>query len=95
MTKEEKQWNKQLTQHLDSYSSLRDWSELAAWLAKLKNQFSEKKILVHDKNTLHNLLKRMATSLNAALPVALHEATLEIYDILFQQGIIGGICLLN
>lgn len=40
MTKEEKQWNKQLTQHLDSYSSLRDWSELAAWLAKLKNQFS-------------------------------------------------------
>ena len=40
MTKEEKQWNKQLTQHLDSYYSLRDWSELAAWLARLKNQFS-------------------------------------------------------
>ena len=36
----------------------------------------------------------MATSLNAALPVALHEATLEIYDILFQQGIIGGTHLL-
>ena len=36
------------------------------------------------------LLKRLATSLNAALPVALHEAALEIYEMLFAQSVVGG-----
>jgi hypothetical protein len=90
LTKEEKQWNKQLTTHIESYLSLRDWSELAAWLSKLKNQFTDKKGPVQDKNTLQTLLKRLATSLNPSLPVALHESTLEIYELLFQQGFISG-----
>jgi len=49
---------------------------LAAWLSKLKHHFSEKKGPVQDKVILQTLLKRLATSLNAALPVALHESTL-------------------
>ena len=31
------------------------------------------------------VLKKLATSLNAALPAALHESTLEIYDIWFNK----------
>jgi hypothetical protein len=56
--------------------SLKDWSELAAWLSKLKMIFIEKKGPVQDRNTLQTLIKRLATSLNPSLPIALHEATL-------------------
>lgn len=73
LSKEEKYWNRQLTDHLDKYSNLRDWSELAAWLVKLKAHLLEWKGVVCDKTML---LKRLATSLNGSLPVALHEATL-------------------
>lgn len=45
---------------------------------------------MQDKNTLQTLLKRLATSLNPSLPIALHEATLELYEILLQQGIVTG-----
>jgi len=67
---------------------LRDWPELAAWLSKLKNQIGDFKGICLDKSTL---LKRLATSLSPALPVALHELTLEIYEQLFVNLITGSL----
>jgi hypothetical protein len=92
LSKEEKEWNKQLTQHIDRYSYLRDWSELAAWLSRLKHLCADRKGPVLDRQLL---LKRLATSLNPALPVALHESALEIYEMLFAQSIITGIFALS
>lgn len=46
LSKEEKQWNKQLGYLLEQYAALRDWSELAAWLNKLKNHIGDRKGVV-------------------------------------------------
>lgn len=55
---------------------------MALWLTKLKNLLTDYKGIIVDKNAV---LKKLSTSLNASLPVALHEATLEIYEILFSK----------
>lgn len=86
LSKEEREWNRQLAAQLDKYSYLRDWSELAAWLAKLRHQLGEWRGPVTERTAL---LRRLATSLNPSLPVALHDATLEIYELLFAHGVIG------
>lgn len=59
--------------HVDRYSYLRDWSELALWLTKLKNMLIDYKGVVIYNNAV---LKKLSTSLNASLPAALHESTL-------------------
>lgn len=82
LTKEEKELNKQLSHHIDRYSSLRDWSELAVWLTKLKNMLADYKGLIIDKASL---LKKLSTSLNPSLPAALHESTLDIYELMLSK----------
>ncbi len=76
LSKEEKEWNKAIQHHLDKYSYFRDWSELPPWLSKLKNMLLDYKGMIVDKVSL---LKKLAISLNPSLPVAIHEATLEVY----------------
>ena len=41
VSKEEREWNKGLSTHLERYGLIREWSDLANWLTKLKQILSE------------------------------------------------------
>ena len=71
---------------LPKFETARDWTDLMAILKNLRDNL--KKYSQHDMSKLTDKIilgKRFAQCLNPSLPQGLHEITLEIYDMLFDN----------
>ncbi len=71
---------------LPRFNSAKDWSDLMTIIKNLKENVKKYNNVnffqISDKELLS---KRLAQSLNPSLPDGLHEITLEVYDILFDN----------
>jgi ethanolamine utilization protein EutA (predicted chaperonin) len=71
---------------LPKFNNAKDWSDLMTIIKNLKENVKKynncNMFLISDKNLLS---KRLAQSLNPSLPDGLHEITLEVYDMLFEN----------
>ncbi len=71
---------------LPRFNNAKDWSDLMTIIKNLKENVKKynncNMFQISDKNLLS---KRLAQSLNPSLPDGLHEITLEVYDILFEN----------
>ena len=71
---------------LPRFNNAKDWSDLMTIIKNLKENVKKyndcNMFLISDKVLLS---KRLAQSLNPSLPDGLHEITLEVYDMLFEN----------
>ena len=71
---------------LPRFDSAKDWSDLMTIMKNFKDNLRKYSNFNMSKITDKVLLgKRLAQCLNPSLPHGLHEITLEIYDMLFEN----------
>ena len=71
---------------LPKFNNAKEWSDLMAIIKNLKENLKKYKSFNISKMTDKVLMaKRLAQSLNPSLPGGLHEITLEVYDMIYEN----------
>lgn len=80
-------FDKKLTDKiLPKFNNAKEWSDLMTIIKNLRENLKKYSTFNMVKITDKVLLaKRLAQSLNPSLPAGLHEETLHVYDILFEN----------